>query len=260
MELLAIRQAVAASSILATMPQVIESVGRAEFSTSLFDIARRFTGTEIVTAFVSAPDGSVHTVLAENRREPGRAALDVARRYVSRHWGADPASLIALDDGDDRGCWGVRMRANDIASPAYRSECYHAVGLSERFSLIQRRPAGTMRLSIYRGRRESFGDDEISHLVESAPLLMAALWRHYEAIRPADGRSVAADFRARLEKAAPGLSKRERDVCALVAAGLTSEGIALELGVGINSVLTYRKRAYARLGISSQNELMRILM
>lgn len=37
-------------------------------------------------------------------------------------------------------------------------------------------------------------------------------------------------------------------------------GIALELGAGINIVLTYRKRAYARLGISSQNELMRILM
>lgn len=76
----------------------------------------------------------------------------------------------------------------------------------------------------------------------------------------AGGRGAARDFHARLGKAAPGLSKRERDVCAGVAAGLTSEGIALELGVGINTVLTYCKRAYARLGISSQNELMRILM
>ena len=117
-----------------------------------------------------------------------------------------------------------------------------------------------MRLSIYRRRKESFSEAEIANLVESAPLLMAALWRHYEVTKPADGRGAAQDFHARLERAAPGLSKRERDVCALVAAGLTSEGIALELGVGINTVLTYRKRAYARLGISSQNELMRILM
>ncbi|WP_089173018.1 helix-turn-helix transcriptional regulator [Bosea sp. AS-1] len=259
MQLLAIQQAMAASSILATMPQVIESVGRPGFSAGLFDIARRFTGTEIVTAFVTAPDGIVHTLLAENRQEPGKAALDVARRYVSRHWRADPANTIALDESSSRDCWGVRMRANDIANPSYRSECYFSVGLSERFSLIQRRTGGTMRLSIYRGRKESFSDQEIAHLVESAPLLMAALWRHYEAERPAEHRALPA-FQARLAAVAPGLSKRERDVCALIASGLTSEGIALELGVGINTVLTYRKRAYARLGISSQNELMRILM
>lgn len=260
MQLLAIQQTVAAGSILATMPQVIESVGRPDFSTGLFDIARRFTGTEIVTAFMTAPDGEVHTLLAENRQEPGKAALDVARRYVSRHWRADPANAIALDEGRDRDCWGLRMRAGDIANPTYRSECYVAVGLSERFSLIQRRVAGTMRLSIYRRRKESFSDEEILHLVESAPLLMAALWRHYEAVKPSDGHRAAAVLQARLEAVAPGLSKRERDVCALIATGLTSEGIALELGVGLNTVLTYRKRAYARLGISSQNELMRILM
>jgi DNA-binding CsgD family transcriptional regulator len=260
MQLVAIQQAVAARSILATMPRVIESVGRSDFSSGLFDIARRFTGTEIVTAFVAAPDGEVHTLLAENHYNSGQPALEIARRYVSRHWRADPANAIALDESDAADCWGVRMKAGDIESSAYRSECYLSVGLSERFSLLQRREAGTMRLSIYRRRKESFSEAEIANLVESAPLLMAALWRHYEVTKPAGGRSAAKDFHARLEKAAPGLSKRERDVCALVAAGLTSEGIALELGVGINTVLTYRKRAYARLGISSQNELMRILM
>lgn len=260
MQLVAIQQALAARSILATMPRVIESVGRSDFSSGLFDIARRFTGTEIVTAFVAAPDGEVHTLLAENHYNSGQPALEIARRYVARHWRADPANAIALDDGDAADCWGVRMKAGDIESSAYRSECYLSVGLSERFSLLQRREAGTLRLSIYRRRKESFSEAEIDNLVESAPLLMAALWRHYEVTKPTGGRGAAQDFHARLEKAAPGLSKRERDVCALVAAGLTSEGIALELGVGINTVLTYRKRAYARLGISSQNELMRILM
>lgn len=260
MQLVAIQQAVAARSILATMPRVIESVGRPDFSRCLFDIARRFTGTEIVTAFVAAPDGEVRALLAENHYNSGQPALEIARRYVSRHWRADPANAIALDESDAADCWGVRMKAGDIESSAYRSECYLSVGLSERFSLLQRRDAGTMRFSIYRRRKESFSEAEIYNLVESAPLLMAALWRHYEVTKPAGSRGAAKDFHARLEKAAPGLSKRERDVCALVAAGLTSEGIALELGVGINTVLTYRKRAYARLGISSQNELMRILM
>jgi len=46
----------------------------------------------------------------------------------------------------------------------------------------------------------------------------------------------------------------------LIASGLSSHVIALELGISINTVLTYRKRAYARLDISSQNELMQLLL
>lgn len=41
--------------------------------------------------------------------------------------------------------------------------------------------------------------------------------------------------------------------------GKGSEAIALALGIGINTVLTYRKRAYARLG-TSHNELMRLVL
>lgn len=52
------------------------------------------------------------------------------------------------------------------------------------------------------------------------------------------------------------LSRREAEVCARVLYGMTSYGIALDLGIGKESVMTYRKRAYARLGIGSQRELL----
>jgi len=42
--------------------------------------------------------------------------------------------------------------------------------------------------------------------------------------------------------------------------GRNSEAIALALGISVNSVLTYRKRAYAWLGISSRNELIRLIL
>jgi DNA-binding CsgD family transcriptional regulator len=41
---------------------------------------------------------------------------------------------------------------------------------------------------------------------------------------------------------------------------MSSEGIGLDMGISINTVRTYRKRAYARLGICSQNELMRLVL
>jgi DNA-binding NarL/FixJ family response regulator len=51
------------------------------------------------------------------------------------------------------------------------------------------------------------------------------------------------------------LSHREQQVCQAVLQGKKNEIIADELGVSLNSVVTYRKRAYEKLGISSRAQL-----
>lgn len=66
-------------------------------------------------------------------------------------------------------------------------------------------------------------------------------------------------FEEVLETCYPELTKRESAVCGLIAIGMSSEAIALTLGSGINTVLTFRRRAYSRLHISTQNELLHIL-
>ena len=60
---------------------------------------------------------------------------------------------------------------------------------------------------------------------------------------------------ARLHAVCGALTPRERAVLARVLLGMTSQGIALDLCIGMASVLTYRKRGYARLGVTSQAEL-----
>lgn len=57
-----------------------------------------------------------------------------------------------------------------------------------------------------------------------------------------------------------GLTNRELDVCSRAVFGMTAEGTALDLNVKMTSVHTYRKRAYARMGISSHYELFRLLV
>ncbi|MDB5874799.1 MAG: regulatory protein LuxR [Ramlibacter sp.] len=54
------------------------------------------------------------------------------------------------------------------------------------------------------------------------------------------------------------LTARERTVCVGILTGYTSEAMALNLGISINSVLTYRKRIYKKLCIASQSELFMI--
>lgn len=54
------------------------------------------------------------------------------------------------------------------------------------------------------------------------------------------------------------LSERERQVCIGMLAGKKAEMIAEEIGVGPSSVVTYRQRAYQKLGISSRGQLFSI--
>jgi DNA-binding CsgD family transcriptional regulator len=52
------------------------------------------------------------------------------------------------------------------------------------------------------------------------------------------------------------LPRREAEVCARILYGLSSVGIALDLSVSEETVKTYRKRAYQRLVIGSERELL----
>jgi DNA-binding CsgD family transcriptional regulator len=63
-----------------------------------------------------------------------------------------------------------------------------------------------------------------------------------------------------LASVGPLLTAREAEVCACIVHGMSSEGIALELGISVNTVRTFRKRAYSRLNICSQNELMKVVL
>lgn len=56
------------------------------------------------------------------------------------------------------------------------------------------------------------------------------------------------------------LTERERQVCFRILLGYSSEAIGLHLGVATSTVITYRKRAYEKLGIASQNELFSLYL
>ena len=148
----------------------------------------------------------------------------------------------------------VRSGPGDIRCTAYRKECYGDVGLIERVSAISSCGGETVRIMIYRSRRDGrFDDGAISSLARNAGLLSALLLRHERGA----ARTEAAPPLRRGERPMP---KRESQVCEAIVRGMTSEAIGLELGISLNTVLSYRKRAYARLGISSQNELLKLLL
>jgi DNA-binding CsgD family transcriptional regulator len=104
-----------------------------------------------------------------------------------------------------------------------------------------------------------FAREEVQRLMAVAPAVSAAVARHFQ-------QDVAADPAQRLKmlfaSAAPfaALTGREKEVCLRILSGFSSEAIAAELGISLHSALTYRKRAYEKLGISAQNELFAMVL
>lgn len=238
---------------------LIEAVGRSTFPPYLFRLVHDAAGCEHVSAFAFDGRQPPRVILAENTGET-RLASSVAQKYVARYWRLDPANRI-LDKTDHLdGSWGLRISASDITDSIYRGHCYTAVGLDHRLSISQFRNGQNYRLNVYCRRDRPFSEGVTHKIFDAADLLMALVRRHDTERDAAETPMTVSTFQQRLRDAAPTLSKRELEVTALIARGLSSHGIALELGVSINTVLTYRKRAYTRLNISTQNELMRLLL
>ena len=88
-----------------------------------------------------------------------------------------------------------------------------------------------------------------------APTIAASVARHFQQ-KPAPDLATLFATRAPLASLTP----REQEVCRRILAGFSSEAISQDLGISLHSTLTYRKRAYERLGISSQSELFGIVL
>jgi DNA-binding CsgD family transcriptional regulator len=99
----------------------------------------------------------------------------------------------------------------------------------------------------------------MDHLREIADLLVSLVAQHIELqvrkpnLTPA---LTSLDEIQECISSATDLSRREGEVCARILYGYSSCGIALDLGIGKETVMTYRKRSYLRPGIGSQRELL----
>jgi LuxR family transcriptional regulator, activator of tox operons len=235
--------------------QLIEGVGDERFPARLFKASHDSIGCMHLGAFAFDQHNRPALIFAENTG-PSAVARQTGERYVKHYWKMDPirkCRLVGLP-----GPHMIEITADDIGYADYRHDCYTAPNLRARISISEVRTYGMIRLNFY--SEVDFRPAETSAIANSVNLLMPLLWRHGRKYFEPLQRWQESNFAALLGQLEPSLSERELQVCALMAAGLTSEGIALKLGISLNTVLTYRKRAYFRLQISSQNDLLRLLL
>jgi DNA-binding CsgD family transcriptional regulator len=178
-------------------------------------------------------------------------ALDGNQQIVGGAAAADPGSSLVLH----------RQSSEDITHDGYRTVCYATPNVSDRLSLLLQ-PAADIWLcaNLYREREAGrFRPAEIE-LVESLAPLIGEATRHHYALRGQSQMGIPQMMFARLRGLCPTLSKRELDVLRGMLEGHSAVEIAERMGVKPTSVVTYKKRAYQRLGISSQRQLFALCL
>lgn len=154
--------------------------------------------------------------------------------------------------------------------PEHRTKVYEAHGMAERVSIVEPREDGALfAINFYRHQHQRpFSDTQIDAFEALAPALLALTRKHLTLRPPARPPRPPAERRpdqsaslaAQLQALHPALTLREREVCAGILQGLTTDGIACQLGLSAPTVKTYRNRAFARLGIHFRNELFALML
>jgi DNA-binding CsgD family transcriptional regulator len=242
------------------LDNVILSIGKAEFEDVLFDAFHREMRVGLAALFHFRGDVTVETLAAREDRQDGRVH-SLARDYVHRSHIHDPfrsrCTPATIRSVELQG-----LAVNEIADTEYSQKFFIEPGIAGKISVILRRPDDAICLSLYRDRCEgSFGGEDLHRIDMIKSPLAAAFERHLD-LKPKREMPTPAQMAASLQdgESGPALSGREAAVCVGVVTGHSNEAIALHLDLSINSVRTYRRRAYAKLQITSQNELFALIL
>lgn len=155
----------------------------------------------------------------------------------------------------------------------HRVRVYEAHGVRERISVVEHEGNSVFAVNLYRhDHQRPFTDAQIAAFEGVAVPLLELARKHIllttarphadkrlaggaRLAQPTPATLTAVQLRERLLALSGELTMRELDVCVRLAQGMTHDGIAGDLGLGIATVKTYRNRAFARLGIHFRNEL-----
>lgn len=245
-------------SFQAEMPELIAALGRPEFPRRLFQVARKFTDCHSVTSFAFSSGRSPRLLFAENVGDVP-VSRQIADKYTADYWRFDPVNGVTSDDTRAASCRAMLIGAEEISHASYRKHCYAAIRLVNRMTIMRRAGDSIIRVNFYRGRGNRAFSGGIDAIAAAGDTLIALIARHDAWAAKANG-GEDFEYLERLRCLCPSMPRRQLQVCALIVRGFFSEAIALKLGISLNTVLTFRRRAYARLRISSQNELTRLVL
>jgi DNA-binding CsgD family transcriptional regulator len=226
---------------------LIDAAGSAAWPSLLLDAAHRIGGVDEIFAYRAAADAAPDTLLSISKLENAAGRAD---SYVRGFFRFDPVTRLRATSTD---AFVVSINAADLGEARYRNRCFDGPRFAEKLCFGWRDGPQSIVLSFY--RRDATGLGEEHGLSPLANLTLSILARATKPSPPLVDR-----LEQKLSDRFPQLTPRERQVCARTIAGWTADRIAADLDIRPSSVLTYRQRAYRRLGVNSAHDFLEPLL
>lgn len=241
--------------------QAVLRIGRPEFPRVLMQALRRTAGVDHCMVFSFPDDRRATCLLTAGAIRHGP---DLGAAYAGHFHRADPNKDSLL---------GGAQNSDPIILPSFERRMYRQdylklffedAGIVDKIASAVWHGGACFYTNFYRLRDTGpFTAAHAGRLKTLAPSITAAIARHFETGVVSCPEPDIGPVLQTLFADAPAfacLTSREREVCIRILLGFSSEAIASHLAISLHSVLTYRRRAYERLGISSQNELFAIVV
>jgi DNA-binding CsgD family transcriptional regulator len=170
------------------------------------------------------------------------------------------AELLHAKNETQIGAWLVHDPIDSIDDPGLTEALRH-YHIIDRVMLCGHVGEDLYAVTMMRSQAAGiFTRDELAVLKESADLIITICAKHASIHwdRPRGVKIFASVevIESTIRSANWGISVRELQVSARILFGISALGIGIDLGLGEDTVATYRKRLYARLSIGSRHELM----
>ncbi len=240
---------------------LVATLGHAHFAQALMGSLREATGADLVSAFeFSDLNEPIYLFGAGCSVSEARFSQTAGIKYANGYWRYDPAVSNALATDSPTPCRVLRQHWDDISHREYRAYCYESHDVLERVSIFDRSGRMPVMLNLYRYKESGHFSPTGVRLIEQKGGLFGALVAKHAEItgmirKSASPTNAGAAARA-LRDADLGLSTQEIEVCASLLAGFSYKEIARRRSLRISSVVTYRKRAYLKLGVRNREGLV----
>jgi DNA-binding CsgD family transcriptional regulator len=234
---------------------IMQDAGTGRFIDSLLGFCKTSIGADFVSIFTHEGRGGPSLVGTATTTEAGNTKW--AAEGYREHYASD-ANFSLMSKGM-AGAYTTYQTAHDISALRYRRACYERTGIADRLSYLRIAPERSLSVSVYRSRGNGcFSERELDRANALMPLLVAGADLHNVAMLDRGAALTIADAEKLLQSRYPGLTAREREVAARARAGLSARQIGLDLGIAETTVISHRKSAYGRMGLTNLRELTRL--
>jgi len=239
--------------VAAGMAKVVDSLGTSKFPVELVRCLHSVAGAEHCVIYCLRPKGI--DIISAASLDGSDDASSRAMAYVNEGlWKTDQGFAQAYSEGRARRSGSMRVEKKRPARDTLQI-------LEKVFLFGARR--NLYGISVLKNRCNThFSDAALRCLDALAEFVVSCCDKHVDH----RGRVVEtvgtklesiAHIEERVRLWGRNLTNREQQVCSRILYGLTMEGIAIDLGIKPESVITYKKRAFLKYGIGTRHELMR---